>query len=287
MTTTLELSPAEIDALRADLEARGFEFRRLDHAHWQARGEGVVVNAYRSGKVVVQGAGAEAFLASRGLAARPALLPLDEPVAGSDESGKGDYFGPMVVAATVAGPADVAALERLAVRDSKRLSDGAALRAAVAIRQTLPHALRVLDPADYNARHERDGNVALFLSAMHADALAEALRGAGPCRRIVIDQFTATARLEGALRRKGIDLPVEIRPRAEDNPAVAAASILARAEFLVRLKELGGEIGWELPKGAGPPVEAVAREIYRAGGEALLARVAKLHFKTTGRVTRP
>jgi ribonuclease HIII len=282
---TIELSPQEIEALRRDLDAAGFEFRRLDHAHFQARGENVVVSAYRSGKVVVQGAGAQAFLESRGLA--PAAPPrLAGPVAGSDESGKGDYFGPMVVAAVVARPEDQDELLRLGVKDSKKLSDGAALRAAAAIRQRLPHAVRVLDPEAYNARHDAEGNVALFLSTMHAEAVAEAIGGAGACDLVVIDQFTAPSRLKSALQRLRVDLPVEIRPRAEDNPAVAAASVLARAEFLVRLRELGDEIGWELPKGAGAPVEAVAREIFQSGGRALLAKVAKMHFKTTQRVTR-
>ena len=80
-------------------------------------------------------------------------------------------------------------------------------------------------------------------------------------------------------------LPVEIRPRAEDNPAVAAASVLARAEFLLGLKELSSEHGVELPKGAGPPVEAVARGLFRDGGRGALAAVAKIHFKTTIKVT--
>lgn len=281
MSTTLTLSRAGIDALRAAMAEEGFSFSSLDHGWWQARGRDVVVNAYRSGKVVVQGKGESEFLRSHGHADPPAMS-LSGRVAGSDESGKGDYFGPLVVAATVVEPGQVKALADAGVRDSKLMSDSSVLRAAVAVRATLPHAVRVLMPPEYNDRHEREKNVALFLATLHAEVLAEAMgRASGPCELVVIDQFTFASRLQEALARQGVKTPVEIRPRAEDNPAVAAASVLARAEFLITLKELSAECGYDLPKGAGTPVDAVAREMLAAGGRKLLASVAKIHFKTT------
>jgi ribonuclease HIII len=285
MTTTLELPPGRIRELRNTLAAEGFEIRPLEYAHFQARGKEVVVNAYLSGKVVVQGKGELEFLGTHGFAPPPAPT-LDEPVAGSDESGKGDYFGPLVVAAVVAEPSQVEELHRAGVKDGKKLSDGAIKRAAFAVRNTCPHAVRILNPTEYNERHAEEGNVALFLSTLHAEAIAEAVAAAERCERVVIDQFTFSERLETALEKQGIDLPVEIRPRAEDNPAVAAASVLARAEFLVGLSDLGYEQGLELPKGASAKVEKVAREIYQAGGMEALRAVAKVHFKATKRVTR-
>jgi ribonuclease HIII len=275
---TLTLTPGEIEALKTRLEERGFEFRSLQYAHFQARAPGIVVSAYRSGKVVVQGANAgELFPA-------PPAPKLEGPVCGSDESGKGDYFGPLAVAAVVVKPGQEDDLRAAGVRDSKEMSDGSILRAAVMVRR-FPHAVRVLSPVEYNARHDAEKNVALFLSTLHAEAIAGALKLA-PASRVVIDQFTFAERLEEALKRQGVKLPVEIRPRAEDNPAVAAASVLARAEFLLGLKEFGSEHGIELPKGAGPPVEAVARRIFSEGGRGALAAVAKIHFKTTLKVTR-
>jgi ribonuclease HIII len=284
MTTTLKLTDDEIAALRKELNTAGFEFRRLDHAHFQARGEGVVVNAYRSGKVVVQGKGETAFLAARGLAKAPAPF-LTEPVAGSDESGKGDYFGPLVVSAVVVDPSQEAALAEAGVRDSKRIGDLATHRAAAAIRQLCPHAVCTLMPPEYNEHHERDKNVALFLAQKHAEAIAAAVGDAAACARVVIDQFTFADRLEAALEKHGVKLPVEIRPRAEDNPAVAAASVLARSEFLLGLRDLGTEYGVELPKGAGVNVEAVGRRFFQDYGMDALRSVAKIHFKTTKRVT--
>jgi ribonuclease HIII len=165
------------------------------------------------------------------------------------------------------------------------MGEGTILRAAAAIRRACPHAVVSLSPPEYNARHEKEGNVALFLSTMHADAIARAVADAPACDRVVIDQFTFVARLEEALVRAGVDLPVEIRPRAEDNPAVAAASVLARAEFVLGLKELGNEFGIELPRGAGAPVERTARRLFRDAGMPALAQVAKTHFKTTRRIT--
>ncbi|MGQ0615196.1 MAG: ribonuclease HIII [Planctomycetaceae bacterium] len=284
MSVTLDLPRARIDALRASLEEEGFELRALDHGHFQARGEGVVVSAYRSGKVVVQGKGEALFLERRGLGPAPAR-GLAGLTVGSDESGKGDYFGPLVVAAVAVTPGREEELARLGVRDSKRMGDSAVLQAAVAVRALFPHAIRALSPEEYNERHEREGNVALFLSTMHAEAIAEAARAAKGCDRVVIDQFTFSARLEAALRAVGVVAPVEIRPRAEDNPAVAAASVLARAEFLIGLRELGSEQGVELPKGAGGIVERAARRIFQEGGLPALSALAKMHFKTTHKVT--
>ena len=280
MSNTLVMSPAEISALRQRLESEGFEFRALQYAHFQARGPGVVVSAYKSGKVVVQGkAAGEMF-------DLPEPMSLDGPIAGSDESGKGDYFGPLVVAAVVVTPETEKALRDAGVRDCKKMADGAILRASKAIRDLCPHGVRRLDPTEYNRAHADTGNVAIFLSRMHAEALRIAIDAAPKCDGVVIDQFTFASRLESALHDQGIDLPVEIRPKAEDNPAVAAASVLARAEFLIGLGELGQEWGTELPKGASRQVEAVGREIFRAGGRDALDHVAKTHFKTTLRVTQ-
>ncbi len=283
MSTTLELTSAEIAGLRLRLEQDGFKIGGLQHGKFQAREEGVVVNAYKSGKVVVQGKGEAAFLERYGLSAPVPVLA--EPTVGSDESGKGDYFGPLTVCAVAVRPEQIAELVAAGVRDSKAMGDGAVKRAAVVVRSLCPHAIRVLSPEQYNQRHEQEKNVALFLATLHAEVIAEVVRACDDLRHVVIDQFTFAERLEDALEAEGVNLPVEIRPKAESNPAVAAASVLARSEFLIALESLGGEHGWELPKGAGTPVERVAREMFEAGGMKLLHSVAKTHFKTTQKIT--
>ncbi|MDH3591673.1 MAG: ribonuclease HIII [Planctomycetota bacterium] len=279
MTTTFKLSRREIGELRERLTEEGFLFKDLAYAHFQARGQGVVVAAYESGKVVVQGKGAGAFLDSFSLGAAPPTGPM----VGSDESGKGDYFGPLVVAAVYVLPDQVADLTRAGVRDCKSMSDSAIMKAAVAIRSLCEHAVIALDPPAYNAQHETDGNVSIFLADMHADAIAQAL--GGKSAKIVIDQFTTVARLKKALKDHGVSGETDIRHKAEDNPAVAAASVLARAEFLIRLREAGHEYGVTLPKGAGAPVDRMARRLYQEFGIESLRALAKTHFRTTQKAT--
>jgi ribonuclease HIII len=296
-TRVLTLAPAVAAALeqrlRRDLPGEA-EWRRVDHARFAVKLEGTSVVCYRSGKLVVQGQDLDAFTArwladlpldGPGAEAAAPSIAFDAPTIGSDEAGKGDYFGPLVVAAAVVAPEQAPALLRAGVRDCKQMSDPAILRAAKVIRDLCPHEVLALSPEEYNRRHEAEGNVALFLADMHAKAIAAAVRSAPSCERVVIDQFTHEERLEKALLAEGVRLPVEIRHRAEDNPAVAAASVLARAEFLLGLRELGNEHGLELPKGAGEPVVVAGRGIFRAGGMAALSSVAKTHFKTTRRVT--
>ncbi len=293
MTTTLKLTAAEIEALRHKLEDARYEFRDLNYAHFQARGEQVVVSAYRSGKVVVQGNGAEAFLERyAGLAPAfekagredpPGKRAVNGPVAGSDESGKGDYFGPMVVAAVLVLPEQAEALARAGTRDCKTMSESAVMRTAVAIRQLCTHKVLSLPPPEYNERWGAVGNVAIVLSDMHAEALAAVVPDAEAL--VVIDQFTTEQRLHKALGEHGVKNPTEIRHRAEDNVAVAAASVLARAEFLIQLKELGNEYGTNLPKGAGPAVDGCAKRLYTDFGMDALRALAKTHFRTTEKVT--
>ena len=148
----------------------------------------------------------------------------------------------------------------------------------------LPHAVRVLSPVEYNARHEAEKNVALFLATLHAEAIAGALRSA-PAARVVIDQFTFAERLEEALRRAGVRLPVEIRPRAEDTPR-SRRRRSSRAEFLLGLKELGQRARDRASQGGGPAGRGGGPPDFRGGGRGALAAVAKIHFKTTLKVTR-
>ena len=100
--------------------------------------------------------------------------------------------------------------------------------------------------------------------------------------RVVIDQFSKKDEIGPAL--SDLELDIEQFPRAESELAVAAASIIARAEFLIRLRELGEEHDLLLPKGAGPPVDAAGAEFVRRHGFETLPQVAKVHFKNTDKV---
>lgn len=204
---------------------------------------------------------------------------------GIDESGKGDYFGPLVIAAVYVDAATEAELALMQVRDSKKISDGRILEMAPDIRLVCPHSVVAIGPQRYNELYAKIRNLNRLLAWGHARAL-ENLLDQVPCTRAISDQFGDERLILNALQAKGRAIVLEQRPKAESDLAVAAASILARAEFLLRLKRLSNEVGTTLPKGASPAVELAARMVVKKHGRERLGSVAKLHFKTTEAVLR-
>jgi ribonuclease HIII len=297
-TFVTTLPAAEGRRLYDDLGRGPFSFRPVPHAVWSAQGEEVTATLYRSGKFVVQGKGTSEFVRRR-LPGRAGDVPseprsragddrddrIEGPTAGSDESGKGDYFGPLAVAAVLAEPKDVALLESLGVCDSKLAGDGRIRAAEGLLAQSLPHAVRVLMPEEYNARWAEAKNVNVLLGRLHAEVLEDVCaRAARPDTvKIVVDQFGdarhVTRHLGPAARRAAFT----IRTGGESNPAVAAASFLARAAFLRGFDEVRNLAGDHvLPRGASDPrIEQTARALFREGGDAWLGRFAKLHFRVT------
>lgn len=288
-TLVLQLAPSRAADVQRALAAARFEFRNTPHALFSAKGEGVVVTHYTSGKLVIQGANPEAFvLAYIDPSASVALAPsratpttTDETVVGSDESGKGDYFGPLVVAAVRLEPGLARALAGGEVRDCKTMSDEGVLRVGGALRAKVPFAIARLDPPDYNAEHARVGNLNPMLAALHAQAIAQL---ASPGMHVIVDQFGNASLLENALRK--LEVRLEQRPRAEEILVVAAASVIAREQFLIALQELSDEHAIDLAKGAGDPVDRAARRFVELHGLEKLGRVAKLHFKNTHKLAR-
>jgi ribonuclease HIII len=203
---------------------------------------------------------------------------------GSDESGKGDYFGPLVVAAVYLEPRQAETLAALGVRDSKRLTDRRATELAAAIRQHAVVEIVKINPGRYNSLYAKMKNLNRLLAWAHARALENLLHRV-KCDRVVIDQFAQPQLIEQALMAAGQQVHVEQRPRAEDDAAVAAASVVARAEFLAGLAALSHDVGFPLPKGASAHVDRAAERILAIGGRSQLEQVAKLHFKITQRLT--
>lgn len=287
-TLVLRVDPARAAALRARLAAGDFDFRPVPHALFSVKGEGVVATFYASGKLVVQGESPALFVehwVEGGTAlAKPskpkpgaaAAQAADGPLIGSDECGKGDYFGPLVVCAVRLEARQTEELRRSEVRDSKTLSDEACLRLGAALRSRYVHALETLEPPLYNATYQRPGQLNPMLADLHARAIR---RLAQPGDHALVDKF-ADERLI-ASRLSDLDLQLEQRVRAESEPAVAAASVIAREHFLLAMKRLSDEAGVDLAKGAGEPTDRAAREYVRLHGFEGLGRVAKLHFKNT------
>ena len=199
---------------------------------------------------------------------------------GIDESGKGDYFGPLVIAAVFVDATTQGELTVMNVRDSKKISDGCIREMAPDIRMICPHSIIAIGPHRYNALYAKIRNLNRLLAWGHAKAL-ETLLDKVSCGRAIADQFGDERLILTALQEKGGTIVLEQRHKAESDIAVAAASILARAEFLLRLDRLSDEIGTTLPKGASPAVTLAGRMIVKTHGEERLGSVAKLHFKTT------
>jgi len=197
---------------------------------------------------------------------------------GVDESGKGDYFGPLVIAACYVGPEHLAELE--GVRDSKKLTDKQSLALSSVIRRTCPHAIVAIGPSKYNELYTKFMNLNRLLAWGHARAIENVLEQQ-PADLVISDQFADPAGLKRQLFEKGRSITLESRVRAEADIAVAAASILARAEFLRRLERLGQDFGCVLPKGASAAVVDAAKKFVSKHGGDKLGEVAKLHFKTT------
>jgi ribonuclease HIII len=202
---------------------------------------------------------------------------------GIDESGKGDYFGPLVIAAVFVDPSSETDLALMRVRDSKKISDGRILEMASDIRQACRHSVVAIGPQRYNELYAKINNLNRLLAWGHARALENLLQQVD-CSLAISDQFGDQQLILNALQEKGKMIRLVQHPKAEADLAVAAASILARAEFLHRLQRLSHEVGTALPKGASPTVELAARMVVKKHGRERLGAVAKLHFKTTERV---
>jgi len=205
---------------------------------------------------------------------------VDEGHIGVDESGKGDFFGPLVIAACYVGPEHLAELE--GVKDSKKLTDKAALSLARNIRQYCPHSVIAIGPAKYNELYAKFRNLNKLLAWGHARAIENVLEVA-PCNLVISDQFADPTGLKRQLFDKGRAVELKSMVRAEADIAVAAASILARAGFLNGLARLSQDFEIDFPKGAGQVIDPAVRFVKRYGA-AELSKVAKMHFKTSGEV---
>lgn len=203
---------------------------------------------------------------------------------GVDEAGKGDYFGFLAAAAVYADDGMEKKLAALGVKDSKLLSDSAIKALAPKIKKTCPHDIVRISPEKYNVLYEKFRSLNKLLAWAHARAI-ENLLGTIACDTVIIDKFGDERLVKDMLFEKGKKVKLIQRINAEQDLAVAAASVLARDAFLTTLRGLGREVGFVLPKGA-THVEDTAKKIVELHGEDGLRFVAKMHFKITKRIVQ-
>ena len=288
---TAEINLSLAKKLEEDLRGHGFELSKPPYTVFSAKKKGLSCTLYESGKLTVQGKEMDSFIE---FYLEPEILgefKFSHPVAhldltphiGMDEAGKGDFFGPLCVAACYAEGEGIQKLQEMGVKDSKRLSDDTVLKLASKIRSATSYTVIRLFPAKYNELHAKFKNLNRLLAWAHTSALGDLVSKTG-CTKALLDKFAEEYVMENALRQKKLQVELEQKVRAESDIVVAAASILARAAFLDGMKKLSDEFSLELPKGASSAVVAAGKKLVAKFGAEALSKAAKTHFKTTAEI---
>jgi ribonuclease HIII len=295
---THALTKEQTAKLRGLLEELGFEFSPKQYTLFFAQKNKLSIAVYEKGpKVLIQGKGVEEFvqfelepkiLGEAKLGYEEVHSPeMFEPHFGVDESGKGDFFGPLVIAGVYVDRGIARKLLDAGVQDSKRISSDARIRAlADAIRK---ESMRLIDtvligPERYNALYQQFGNLNKLLGWGHARVIENLLVKKPDCPRSLSDQFADAAVIKQSLLRQGRKIDIQQRPRAESDVAVAAASILAREAFIDWLDREGKKLGFRLDRGVSVQTKETAQRLVREQGAEALHRVAKVHFRTAHEV---
>jgi ribonuclease HIII len=291
---TQPLSPEQVTKLRALLEELSFKFAPKPYTIFFAQKEKLSVAVYEKGpKVLVQGKGIEEFvqfelepkvLGEAKLGYEEVHSPqMFEPHFGVDESGKGDFFGPLVIAGAYVDRLIARKLLDAGVQDSKRIgSDARIHKLADEIRRQTGglHETVLITPAKYNDLYASFGNLNRLLAWGHVKVIENLLAKKPSCPRSLSDQFADARVIESSLRGKSREIIIEQRPRAESDVAVAAASILAREAFIEWLEKTGKKLGLRLQRGVSASVKQTAADLVEKGGADALRQVAKVHFRT-------
>jgi ribonuclease HIII len=296
---TAPLTPAQAARLREVLEERGYEFEEKPHTLYAAKKGKLNVAVYAKGpKVLIQGKDTEEFitfllepevLGEARLGYEEELDPeMFAPHFGIDESGKGDYFGPLVIAGAYTDAAVARALKAAGVMDSKRISSAKRIRELAAKIREVPGiatSVVAIGPERYNQMFGSFGNLNRLLAWGHAKVIENLAAQRPKCPRALSDQFARPEVLARALKQQGVDIQLDQRTKGESDIAVAAASILARERFIDWIDKTSSAGGVTLPLGASAAVIDAAKEIVSRHGMEALSKVAKIHFKTTAAVT--
>ena len=294
---SVKLTPEQKTKLEQLLRTGNYRPKEVPYTSIAVEANDCRVNVYQSGKCLVQGKGTEDFvqfvlepeiLLEASLGYEDVLNPEStQPHCGVDESGKGDFFGPMVIAAVYIDPVLAEEYKKIGVRDSKMIKSAkVASDMARAIRSASGgrYALVTIGPQAYNKLYATMKNVNRILAWGHARAIENLLERVPDCPRALSDQFGPTRQIERALLQKGRKIVLQQMPKAESDPAVAAASILARDAFVQSLTAMGKKFNTTIPKGASALVKNAAAELVSKNGPEILLQLAKCHFRTTDEV---
>lgn len=292
---TNKFNPQQATKVKEFFEIKNIVFSPLQYAKWRASGNGYIAALYNSGKFVIQGKDVslivsefEKFMGISTLSEQMSLLTMPkedvkeifiEEYIGTDESGKGDFFGPLVVAGVFVDVELAKRFKLLGIKDSKKLDDKTIIKLAAEIRNTAPHSVVTIMPEKYNELYNSFKNLNKLLAWGHARVIENVLEKQ-QCGYALSDKFGDESLIKNALMKKGQKIHLEQRTKGESYIAVAAASVIARAEFVKRCDELAKKYSMEFPKGASEKVVLCGKKFVKQFGKDNLMSVAKMHFKT-------
>jgi len=295
---TSPLTTPQAEKLKAILLREGWTFTPKPYTLFYAQKNKLTIAVYEKGpKVVIQGKGTQEFIE---FTLEPEVIgearlgyeEVHNPERferhfGIDESGKGDFFGPLVIAGAYVDAGIARHFMEIGVQDSKNIKSDKKIRdLANAIRNTQGAVNSVIEigPAKYNQLVASFGNLNKLLAWGHARVIENLLEIRSDCPRALSDQFARPHLIERALMEKGRGIVLEQRTKAESDPAVAAASILARERFIDWMDKNGRRYGKAFLRGASAQVKSMATDLVAAHGPEILREIAKTHFKTASEI---
>jgi ribonuclease HIII len=291
---TIAIQHSQAEALRKLLQDQGFEFVERPYTIFFAQKAKLSVAVYEKGpKVVVQGKETDDFvrfylepeiLKEARVGYEEVLNPaMFEPHFGIDESGKGDFFGPLVIAGVYVDREIARRLLSLGVTDSKKIGSDSRIRqlaAEIEITPGLAANIVLIGPEKYNLLYEKFSNLNDLLAWGHARVIENLLLQKPDCKRSLSDKFANERVIQRALLKQAREIQIDQQTKAESDIAVAAASILARDKFVRWMDARGKALGIVLPKGVSAAVKSAARAVVVKGGRDALRAISKMHFRT-------
>lgn len=287
-TFSEKITQKQAEEIKSILANLGATFDSVQYSVWRAKTSNFQAIYYTSGKLLIQGKDVsdiaskvnEILGKSSCSEKKEEILMSAEKYIGTDESGKGDFFGPLVVAGVQVNSENKQKFIDLGVKDSKKLDDKKILQLANIIKANAVHSVVVMTPVKYNELYNKFKNLNKLLAWGHARAIENILEKS-PCEYALADKFGDESLIKNALMQKGRSIILNQMVRAEADIAVACASVIARAEFVKRMADMEAKYELTMSKGASDKVVQQAKEFVKKYSFERLNEVAKIHFKTT------
>lgn len=280
--------------------------KKPPYSVFQAEEGGTIITLYESGKVMFQGISAdidanmwkdlESHYNNRDIDSELKKKEEKEDdktyyyydAIGSDEVGTGDYFGPIIVTAALVDKSTRKLLEDLKIMDSKKMTDDKIRRCAPILMNKLPYVTFTLSNTKYNEMSSKGFNINKIKAILHNRVLFELSNKGIPYHKIIVDQFTTPRSYFSYLKQENIEDKVTkitfLTKGESKHLSVAAASVISRYRFLQEMDKLSEKYKVDIPKGASPKVDSVAKKILDTYGKNELSKIVKLNFKNTEKI---